>query len=79
MSEDENVIYINTFTKTIAPSFRVAYMVLPEGLYRDFEQKLYFYSCTVPTFEQFVIARLITDGSFERHLNSVRRKRKKEM
>lgn len=78
LSEKGNVIYLNTFTKTIAPSFRVAYMVLPEALYRDFEEKLSFYSCTVPTFEQLVIAKLITDGAFERHLNSVRRKRRKK-
>lgn len=77
LSENDNVIYINTFSKTISSSLRVAYMALPEGLFKDFEEKLSFYSCTVPTFEQYLIAELISSGAFERHINSVRRKRRK--
>ncbi len=73
MTSAGNVIYINTFSKTIAPSIRVGYMVLPENLLEDFEQKLGFYSCTVPVFEQYVIAELIENGDFERHINRVRR------
>lgn len=78
LSNHENVIYINTFSKTISSSLRVAYMVLPERLFCEFERKLAFYSCTVPTFEQYLISKLISDGSFERHINSVRRKRRRE-
>ncbi len=78
LSEDENVIYINTFSKTVSPSFRVGYMVLPEALVPRFEEKLGFYSCTVPTFEQFVLAELISSGDFERHINRVRRKKRRE-
>ncbi len=77
LSNDSNVIYINTFSKTISPSLRVAYMVLPEELFKKFEKKLSFYSCTVPTFEQYLISELISSGAFERHINSVRRKRRK--
>ena len=73
MTSEGNVIYINTFSKTIAPSIRVGYMVLPENLLEDFEKKLGFYSCTVPVFEQYVIAELIENGDFERHINRVRR------
>ncbi len=78
LSKNENVIYINTFSKTISSSLRAAYMVLPERLFEEFEKKLSFYSCTVPTFEQFLLAKLISDGSFERHINSVRRRRRRE-
>ncbi len=78
MSDKGNIIYINTFSKTISPALRVAYMVLPEPLLEQFEKKLSFYSCTVPTFEQYVIAKLITEGYFERHINSVRRRRRTE-
>ncbi|MBE6903744.1 MAG: PLP-dependent aminotransferase family protein [Ruminococcaceae bacterium] len=74
----ENVIYMNTFSKTISPSLRVGYMVLPEKLVAVFEEKLGFYSCTVPTFMQFVLAKLISNGDFERHINRVRRKKRKE-
>lgn len=71
------VIYLNTFSQTIAPSMRVGYMVLPEQLLQVFERKLGFYSCTVPVFEQYVLAQLIDSGDFERHINRVRRERRK--
>ena len=78
MSENMSVIYLNTFSETIAPSIRVGYLVLPEKLLPDFEEKLGFYSCTVPVFEQYVIAELINSGDFERHINRVRRERRKK-
>lgn len=75
----DNVIYLNTFSKTISPSFRIGYMVLPKCLVKSFEEKLGFYSCTVPTFMQYVLTELINNGDFERHINRVRRKKRKEM
>jgi len=79
LSDQNNVIYLNTFSKTISPAIRVAYMVLPRTLAAPFEEKLGFYSCTVPTFEQFTLAELIQNGDFERHINRVRRKMRKEL
>lgn len=73
LSDRDNVIYFNTFSKTISPSLRVGYMVLPSKLVDVFEEKLGFYSCTVPTFEQLVLAELIENGDLERHINRVRR------
>ncbi len=73
----DNVIYMNTFSQTISPSLRVGYMVLPKHLVPVFEEKLGFYSCTVPTYIQYVLAKLIADGDFERHINRVRRKKRK--
>lgn len=74
MTNNDNVIYLNTFSKTISPALRVGYMVLPEHLVNEFEEKLGFYSCTVPTFEQLVLSELLSGGAFERHINRVRRK-----
>ena len=79
LSNGENVIYMNTFSRTISPSVRVAYAVLPEKLADAFREKLGFYSCTVPTFEQYVLAALINNGDFERHINRVRRNMRKEL
>lgn len=79
LSKSDNVIYLNTFSKTVAPSIRLGYLVLPECLWESFEKNAGFYSCTVPTFEQFVMAMLIENGDFERHINSVRRKRNKNI
>ena len=70
---NESVIYMNTFTKTIAPSLRIGYMVLPETLLMVFNEYLGFYSCSVPLFEQLVLADFINEGDFERHINRVRR------
>ena len=78
LSEEDNIIYLNTFSKTISASLRVGYMVLPKQLVGKFEERLGFYSCTVPTFEQLVIAKVIENGDFERHINRVRRHKRKE-
>ena len=77
-SRHDNVIYMNTFSKTISPSFRIGYMVLPKQLVEKYQSKLGFYSCTVPTYMQFVLAELIKNGDFERHINRVRRAKRKE-
>ncbi len=79
MSKKGSVIYMNTFSKTVAPSMRVGYMVLPESMLPEFERKLGFYSCTVPVFEQYVLAELLTSGDFERHINRIRRERRKNI
>lgn len=73
-----DVIYLNTFTRTISPSVRMGYMVLPEALLPLYEKTVGFYSCTVPAFEQYVLAALISGGDFERHINRVRRKKRRE-
>lgn len=68
----EKVIYINTFSKTLASTIRISYMVLPHHLLERFYQQLGFYSCTVSTFEQYTLARFIQDGFFEKHINRTR-------
>ena len=75
--DPDRVIYLNTFSRTVSPSFRVGYMVLPRALLPVFEERVGFYSCTVPTFEQYVLAELISGGDFERHINRIRRSERK--
>jgi GntR family transcriptional regulator/MocR family aminotransferase len=74
----QNVIYMNTFSLTVSPSFRVGYMVLPRRLVSVFGLKVGFYSCSVPAFEQFVLAELLDSGDFERHINRIRRRERKQ-
>ena len=59
------------------PSMRMAYMVLPLPLLEQYRQKLGFYSCTVPVYEQYVLAEYINSGELERHINRRRRQMKK--
>ena len=66
------VIYINTFSKSLVPSLRISYMVLPRRLLTRYEQTMSFYSCTVSSFEQYTLARFISDGYFERHINKMK-------
>ena len=67
------VIYLNTFSKTLAPSIRISYMVLPGSLMEKFRRTLGFYSCTVPSFEQYTLERFISRGHFEKHINRMRK------
>ena len=68
----DKVIYMNTFTKTLASTVRISYMVLPQTLAEKFYRELSFYSCTVSNFEQYTLAEFIENGSFEKHINRLR-------
>ena len=72
IDKNEKVVYINTFTKSIAPTIRISYMVLPPHLMEQFRKKMGFYSCTVSSFEQYTLARFMEKGYFERHINRMR-------
>lgn len=66
------VIYMNTFTKTLSPTIRISYMVLPVQLMQLFKERLNFYACTVSNFEQYTLAAFINKGYFEKHINRTR-------
>lgn len=68
----DRVIYINTFSKTLASTIRISYMVLPRSMVTPFRERLGFYSCTVSSFEQLALAAFIREGYFEKHLNRMR-------
>lgn len=72
LDHDEKVVYINAFTKSLAPSLRISYMVLPARLMKIYEENFNFYSCTVPNFEQYTLYRFLNRGYFERHLSRMR-------
>ncbi|MCR5032443.1 MAG: PLP-dependent aminotransferase family protein [Lachnospiraceae bacterium] len=67
------VIYIGTFSKAIAPAIRVSYMVLPDHLLPIFHKVLGFLSCTVPRPDQMILREFLEQGSFEKHLNRMRK------
>lgn len=66
------VIYLGTFSKSIAPSLRISYMVLPPQLIERYHKYCGFYSATVPKIQQEVLKSFIEEGHFERHLNKMR-------
>ncbi len=72
----ERVIYINTFSKSLSPSMRIGYMILPDKLLKIYSEMLGEFSCSVPVLDQYVLAEYIKSGNFVRHLNRIRRKHK---
>ncbi len=66
------VIYMNTFSKSISPSIRISYLILPLPLLEKFHSRLGFYSCTVSSFEQYTLARFIAEGHLTRHVNRMK-------
>ena len=66
------VIYVGTFSKSIAPSIRMSYMVLPEPLLHRYEKRCSFISSTVSKVDQLILQKFIEEGYFERHLNKTR-------
>lgn len=74
LSNGNNVIYVNTFSKTVSPAVRIAYMIIPKNMIPVYEENVGFYNCSVPLFNQLILAEFIESGNFERHINRVRRK-----
>ena len=70
--DPQRVIYIGTFSRTIAPAIRVAYMVLPRSLMTAYDERFRFFSSTVSRFEQQTLCRYMEDGHFGRSLNRMR-------
>ena len=66
------MIYIGTFSKSIAPAIRVSYLVLPEKLLRLYEERGTAFSSTVSRVDQRIVAGFLKEGYYERHLNKMR-------
>ena len=72
LDQGGKVLYLNTFSRTLAPSLRIGYLVLSPALTEAYREKLGFYACTVPAIEQHTLALFLREGYFESHLNRMR-------
>src|SRR6185312_15366886 len=79
MDKGDNVIYLSTFSKSLMPSLRIAYMVLPKVLLKRYKNAFIHYSSTVPRIDQHILARFMADGHFSRHLNRMRKIYKRKL
>lgn len=68
----DRVIYMNTFSKSLAPSMRLGYMVLPAALYAEYLKIFGHFACAVPLFEQKTLAAMLDGGYFERHISRLK-------
>lgn len=66
------VIYLGTFSKSIAPAIRVSYLVLPKTLLSRYEKRGTAFSSTVSRVDQRIVAGFLEEGYYERHLNKMR-------
>lgn len=64
----DKVIYLNSFSKSLAPSFRVSFMVLPDHLMNLFNAKFSYLNCTVPLITQLTVKRFIETQAYDRHV-----------
>ncbi|HJC46655.1 MAG TPA: PLP-dependent aminotransferase family protein [Candidatus Lachnoclostridium pullistercoris] len=72
MEREERVIYLGTFSQSVAPAIRISYMVLPRPLSDLYREKAGFYASTVSRIDQNMLYEFMTGGHFERHLNRMR-------
>lgn len=72
IDREGRVIYMNTFSQTIAPSMRMGFMVLPPRLLERWRQTMDLYACPVPAMDQAVLARFLSGGAYEQHLARMR-------
>ncbi|MGG0658470.1 PLP-dependent aminotransferase family protein [Rummeliibacillus pycnus] len=79
MDHRDTVIYISTFSKSLMPSLRMAYFVLPKKLLSKYHNMFTYYTSTVPRFEQHILAQFMRDGHFSKHLNRMRKIYRKKL
>ena len=79
MDQGDHVIYISTFSKSLMPSLRIAYTVLPYPLLQRYRKAFIHYVSTVPRLDQHILASFMQDGHFSKHLNKMRTIYKKKL
>jgi len=79
MDKHERVIYTSTFSKSLMPSLRIAYFVLPMHLLQEYRRIFPYYSSTVPRLDQHVLAQFMQEGHFSKHLNRMRKLYRKKL
>jgi len=73
MDTEDKVIYIGTFSRTLTPSIRLSYMILPPALLEKYKKRFSKYPCPVSRIDQKVVSLFMDNGFFERHISRMRR------
>lgn len=71
MDQSDRTIYMNTFSKSIYPSLRLAVMVLPKTIAEEYYHLSL--SCNVPRQMQHIVSRFIKEGYINRHVNRMKK------
>jgi GntR family transcriptional regulator/MocR family aminotransferase len=68
----DRVIFFSSFTTTMYPGIRLAYMILPDKLLKLYNEKYEIYSSS-PTLEQLMLKEFIKNGGYAAHINKIKR------
>ena len=74
LDTEGRIVYIGTFSRTIFPSLRIGYMIVPKPLVPAFTSAKWLCDRHTATLEQETLAEFITGGMYERHLRRLRRR-----
>lgn len=72
IDSSDRTIYLGTFSKSLSPDLRIAYIVLPTHLLDLYQRKYLYANCTVPALLQLTLAEYISSGEYQRHINAMR-------
>lgn len=72
IDSNERTVYLGTFSKSLSPDLRMAYIVLPARLLTPYREKYLYANCTVPALLQLTLAKYIENGEYQRHINAMR-------
>jgi GntR family transcriptional regulator/MocR family aminotransferase len=79
MDQNGKVVYLGTFSKSLIPSLRISYMILPKELMKRYRNALSYFQCSVSRIDQHILARFMKEGYFEKHLNRMRNVYRRKM
>jgi len=72
LDTQNNVLYAGSFSKTLFPSLRLGYLVVPDKMLNEIEHSMLVRNSGVATLQQAVTAQFMTEGHFARHLKRMR-------
>lgn len=73
MANGERIIYLGSFSRSLIPSLRISYMVLPQNLLPAYYASAKLYNQTSSTIEQLALAEFIAQGHLQRHIKKLRK------
>ena len=72
LDDNEKVVYLGTFSKSLSPALRVSYIVLPNFLLQEVDKYFDAYFSKVSLFTQKTLELFLKDGHWDKHLRKIR-------
>lgn len=72
IDQNNRVIYLGTFSKSLSPDLRASYIILPQNIGFEYKKRYPFFNAPSPAIIQTALAEYIESGEYQKHLNSMR-------